>query len=29
MVPGLVTDIIGGLGVALVFFSQKRSLKNE
>ena len=29
MVPGLVTDIVGGVGVALVYFSQKRSLKNE
>lgn len=29
MVPGLVTDIVGGLGVALVYFSQKRSLKND
>jgi len=29
MVPGLVTDIVGGVGVALVYFVQKRSLKNE
>lgn len=29
MVPGLVTDIVGGVGVALVYFVQKRSLKND
>ena len=27
MVPGLITDIMGAVGVGLVYFVQKRSLK--
>lgn len=29
MIPGLITDIIGGVGVLLIFFVQKRSLSKQ
>ena len=29
MIPGLITDIIGGIGVVLVFFVQKRSINKS